>query len=252
MIWFNVIISIFPENHAKTNTKIEKSGLRSYVWKLFRFLSVLNWNCKIVSWKVVKSQRSKFNLVTRFWISQKNPRILVWNFSLWKRSSLAFSKSFCWFVNKDMNSRIFWGKKKTRNFLWTKLSNHRKISWNCQDLLFTCYNQSHFTENFWGKPEFRQFFVIMNHVYNKNVTWRDYDSFCLKLSVEIMTTELLQVPLKKGSDVDFGPLANWIKSTFGSADAPADTSDVAELQKLRVSAVKCADRGEAAITACSK
>ena len=67
-----------------------------------------------------------------------------------------------------------------------------------------------------------------------------------------MTTELLQVPLKKGSDVDFGPLANWIKSTFGSTDAPADTSDVAELQKLRVSAVKCADRGEAAITACSK
>ena len=67
-----------------------------------------------------------------------------------------------------------------------------------------------------------------------------------------MTTELLQVPPKKGSDVDFGPLGNWIKSTFGSSEKPADISDVQELQKLRVAAVKCVDRGEAAITACSK
>ena len=71
-------------------------------------------------------------------------------------------------------------------------------------------------------------------------------------SVEKMTTELLQVPPKKGSDVDMtGPLGNWIKSAFGSADSPADVSDVAELQKLRVAAVKSGDRGEAVITACS-
>ena len=68
-----------------------------------------------------------------------------------------------------------------------------------------------------------------------------------------MTTELLQVPTKKGSDVDMtGPLGNWIKSAFGSADNPADVSDVGELQKLRVAAVKSGDRGEAVITACSK
>jgi len=67
-----------------------------------------------------------------------------------------------------------------------------------------------------------------------------------------MTTELLQVPTKKGSDVDMtGPLGNWIKSAFGSAENPADVSDVGELQKLRVAAVKSGDRGEAVITACS-
>lgn len=66
-------------------------------------------------------------------------------------------------------------------------------------------------------------------------------------------TELLNVPAKKGADVDTsGPLASWIKSTFGASDSAQNIGDVAEFQKLRQAAVRPSDRGENAAQACAK
>lgn len=95
-------------------------------------------------------------------------------------------------------------------------------------------------------------------------------------------TELLTVPLKRGSDVDLGgPLTRWIQvrrhnhswksdfhnifenvmlcwwfflqSTFSSADQPADVAaSVAALSKMRTGVVKLAERGEAGLNSASK
>ena len=67
-------------------------------------------------------------------------------------------------------------------------------------------------------------------------------------------TELLTVPLKRGSDVDLvRPLTRWIQSTFSSADQPEDVNgSVTELNKMRQSVAKLSDRGEAGLIASSK
>merc|ERR1719309_247568 len=62
-------------------------------------------------------------------------------------------------------------------------------------------------------------------------------------------TELLTVPLKRGSEVDLGgPLTRWIQSTFSSEDHPADISaSVSALSKMRSGVVKLTERGEAGL-----
>jgi len=62
-------------------------------------------------------------------------------------------------------------------------------------------------------------------------------------------TELLTVPLKKGSDVDVvKPLKNLIASTYSTADKPEDYTDaLSELTKLRQLSVRNIDRTEASL-----
>ncbi|XP_023347068.1 programmed cell death 6-interacting protein isoform X2 [Eurytemora carolleeae] len=62
-------------------------------------------------------------------------------------------------------------------------------------------------------------------------------------------TELLFVPLKRGSDVDIiKPLKNLIASTYSTADKPEDYTDaLSELNKLRYLAVRNLDRTESSV-----
>ena len=67
-------------------------------------------------------------------------------------------------------------------------------------------------------------------------------------------SELLTVPLKRGSDLDVArPLSRWIGSTFSTSDNPVDvSSSVAELNKMRQSVARLTDRGEAGLMAAAK
>ena len=67
-------------------------------------------------------------------------------------------------------------------------------------------------------------------------------------------TEILTVPLKRGTDVDLlRPLTRWIAATFSTADSPIDcTSSISELHKMRQGVARLTDRGEAGLLATAK
>ena len=67
-------------------------------------------------------------------------------------------------------------------------------------------------------------------------------------------TEILTVPLKRGTDIDLlRPLTRWIAATFSTAETPVDcTSSISELHKMRQGVARLTERGEAGVLAASK
>ena len=67
-------------------------------------------------------------------------------------------------------------------------------------------------------------------------------------------TEILTVPLKRGTDIDLlRPLTRLIAATFSTAESPVDcTSSISELHKMRQGVARLTERGEAGVLAASK
>jgi hypothetical protein len=60
------------------------------------------------------------------------------------------------------------------------------------------------------------------------------------------SNDLLCVPLKRASDIDVSkPLRNLIQSVYSTSDAPVNMKErLAEMQKLRQTAIKATGSGE--------